>query len=407
MTAARLRRPARRGPAAAGGAGVLAACAALLVAGTWPAAAVDYYRSDAYGTRLARLDGDPAVHRGYALAVDTPGEAQAAGLSARRRLLQAGAVIAEWRRRADGDGSVERELAADRVVAERRYDAAGRLLEERRFSAAGDLLRRAVLIYRGGMLRRIERYDGAGALTATERYDLTIIGRLRRFSHSPVDPAEPADPAGSAASDGLADAAAAATSIDFLFFRGELIEERRRAGGAEVILRFRDGAPLATERWRGERLISEGGAGARIDHAAGTRTETTVDAAGRVESERVYDVAAGEDGARLVEERRYRYRADGSVLALRVIGESGREAVDYEFGDDGRLLREQVRRRGRLVRVTTYRSPEERVVEVHAESDTVLRVTWRGDEPIREELLRGGEVVRTRDLQPDTAPGTS
>ena len=399
MTAARLPRPAGRRPAAAGRFGVLAACAALLVSGTWPAAAVDYYRSDAHGTRLARLDGDPAGHRGYALAVDTPDEAQAAGLSARRRLLQAGALITEWRRRAAGDGSVEHELEAGQVVAERRYDAAGRLLEERRFSAAGNLVRRAVLVYRAGALRRIDRYDGAGALTATEEYDLTSSGRLRRFSHTPVEPSVPDGPAGPGTAGG--------TSVDFLFFRGELIEERRREGDAEVILRLRGGEPLATEQWQGERLVSEGSAGARIDHAAATRTETTVDAAGRVESERVYDVAAGEDDARLVEERRYRYRADGSVLSLQVIGASGREAVDYEFGDDGRLVRERVRRRGRLVRVTSYPSPEERVVEVHAEDDTVLRVTWRGDEPIREELLHGGEVVRTRELTAGAAPGTS
>ena len=403
MTAARLQRPARRRPAAAGGFSVLAACAALLVCGAWPAAAVDYYRSDAYGTRLARLDGDPAEHRGYALAVDTANEAQAAGLSARRRLLRAGAVIAEWHRRADGngdgDGSVEHELAAGQVVAERRFDAAGRMLEERRFSAAGHLVRRAVLIYRGGMLRRIDRYDGAGALTATEEYDLTSSGRLRRFSHTPVDPS---------VSDGTAAAGSAAgTSVDFLFFRGELIEERRRAGGAEVILRFRGGEPLATEQWQGERLVSEGSAGTRIDHAAATRAETTLDDAGRVESERVFDVAAGEDGDRLVEERRFRYRPDGSVLSLQVIGRSGREAVDYEFAEDGRLLRERVRRRGRLVRVTSYPSPAERVVEVYGERDTVLRVTWRGDQPMREELLRGGEVVRTRELAPGAAPGTS
>ena len=399
MIAAGLQRPAGRRRDAAGRFRGLAACAALLVSGTWPAAAVDYYHSDAHGTRLARLDGDPAVHRGYALAVDTPGEAQAAGLSARRRLLQAGAVIAEWRRRADGDGSVEHELEAGRVVAERRYDAAGRLLEERRFSAAGNLVRRAVLAYRGGTLRRIDRYDGAGVLTATEEYDLTSSGRLRRFSHTPASPPVADAEAGTGTTAG--------TSVDFLFFRGELIEERSRAGDAEVILRFRRGEPPATEHWQGERLISEGSAGARIDHAAATRTETTVDAAGRVESEHVYDVAAGEDGARLVEQRRYRYRADGSVLSLQVIGASGREAVDYEFGDDGRLVRERVRRRGRLVRVTSYPSPEERVVEVHAEGDTVLRVTWRGDEAIREELLRGGEVVRTRELAPGAAPGAS
>ncbi len=393
MTATRFRRLAARGRAAAtGGISALAACAALLLAGTPPAAGVEYYRSDAYGTRLAPLHGDSAGHPGYALAVDTPDEAKAAGLAARRQLLQGGTVITEWRRSTDGDGSVESELHTGELVAERRYDAAGRLIEELHF-AAGDLLRRAVLTYSGGMLRRIQRYDGAGTLTATENYELTSSGRLRGFSHTP---------AGAAATG--ATGALAGTSLGFLFHRGELVEERRRTGDAEVIERFRGGEQLAAERWRGEQLVSERSAGARIDHPGGTRTDTTVDDAGRVESERVYDITDGED-ARLLEERTYGYRDDGTVLSVQVIGASGTETVDYQFGDDGRLVREQVRRRGRLVRVVTYLSPDERVVEVHAAGGTVLRVLWRDGEPIREQLLRGGEVVRSRDLAPDTAPG--
>ena len=393
MTATRLQRPTARGRAvAAGGCAAFAACAALLLAGTPPAAAVEYYRSDAHGTRLARLDGDPASHPEYALAVDAAGEAQAAGLAARRRLLRAGTVVTEWRRSADGDGSVERELQAGQVVAERRYDDAGRLLEESHFAAGGDVLRRAVLIYRGAALRRIQRYDGGGELTATEDYELTSSGRLRGFSHTPADPSGTADTAETAV-------------VHFLFHQGELVEERRRAGQAEVILRFRGGEQLAAEQWRGEQLVTARSAGARIDHRRGTRTETTVDGAGRVETERVYDIAGGEDAARLLEERSYRYRDDGTVRSLQVIGQSGRETVDYEFGDHGRLLREQVRRRGRLVRVVSYPSPGERVEEVHGADNTVLRVIWRDDQPIREELVSDGEVVRSRDLAPGAAPG--
>ena len=393
MTATRLQRPAARGRAvAAGGFTALAACAALLLAATAPAAAVEYYRSDAHGTRLSRLDGDPAAHPGYALAVDAPDEAQAAGLAARRRLLHAGAVVGEWRRTAHGDGSVERELQAGQVVAERRYDDAGRLLEESRFAVGGELLRRAVLIYRGAALHRIHRYDGAGELAATEDYELTSSGRLRGFSHTPAETAGTAETAGPAV-------------VRFLFHQGELVEERRRAGEVEEILRFRGGEQLAAEQWHGDSLVSERSAGARIDHPGGTRTETTVDGAGRVETERVYDIADGEDAVRLLEERSYRYRDDGTVLSLQVIGQSGMETVDYEFGDDGRLVREQVRRRGRLVRVISYPSPRERVEDVHAAGNTVLRVTWRDGERIREELLSDGEVVRSRDLSPGLAPG--
>jgi hypothetical protein len=372
---------------------VLAACAALLLAGAAPAAAVEYYRSDAHGTRLARLDAGPAAHAGYTLAVDTPDEALAAGLLARRRLFSAGAVVTEWRRAADGDGSVEREVQAGRVVAERRYDSGGRLLAESFFDPAGELLRRAELTYQDGALRRIHHYDAAGEVTATEEYEVTRGGRLRGFSFTPA---------------GAADSAI----VHFLFHRGELLEERRREGDAEVILRFRDGEQLADEQWRGEQLVTEASGGARVDVAGATRTETTLDDAGRVVSERKYDIADG-DGApgRLREERHYRYRDDGSVLSLQVVGPSGRETTDYEFGDDGRLLREKVRRRGRLVQMIAYPAPGERVEEVYGAGGTVLRVIWRDDKPIREELLSDGEVVRTRDLdsatEADADPGAA
>lgn len=408
MTAARVQPEYRhrlptalRGQVAAAGELALAVCAVLLLIGAPPAAAIEYYRSNAHGTRLARLAGDPAVHTGYTLAVDAPEEAQAAGLVARRRLLNAGSLVAEWRRRADGEGSVERELQANDVVAERRFGAGGRLLEERRFDAAGHLLWRAVLTYAGGALRSIHRYDGAGQLTATEEYELTSDGRLRGFSHTPAPAAESSDVPVTAE-------APVRSILHFLFHRGELIEERRREGDGEVIVRFRDGEQRAAE-WRGEHLVSERGAGARIDHAGGTRTETSVDAAGRVQSERVWDIADGDGdgdgGERLREERTYRYRADGSLVSMQVIGRAGLEVTNYDFGDDGRLVREQVRRRGRLVRVTSYPAPGERVEEVHARGNTVLRVIWRDGEPIREELLADGEVVRFRDLSPGAAPG--
>ena len=392
MTVTKTRLPTRGRRRAAGAIGVLATGAALLRGAAAPAAAVEYYRSDAHGTRLGRLDGNPAARAGYTLAVDAPDEAQAAGLAARRRLLHAGAVVTEWRRTAAGDGSVERELQDGRVVAERRYDSTGRLLDESRFGAAGELLRRAEYIYRGGALRRIDHYDGAGELTATEQYELTRGGRLRAFSYTP---------GGARAAAGTADTAI----VHFLFHHGELLEERRREGDAEVILRFRGGEQQAAEQWRGDQLVTERSVGARVDIPGGTRTEATLDDAGRVASERVYDVAGGDQDARLREERRYRYRADGTVLSLQVIGPSGLETTDYEFGDDGRLVREQVRRRGRLVRVIAYPASGERVEEVHGGDDTVLRVIWSNDEPVREELLRAGEVVRTRDLAPAAETG--
>ena len=165
-------------------------CAAAALALAWVAAApliaADYYRADRFGTPLELLDGDPGSGAGFVLAVDTAEEAQAVGLQARRRLLQGGETVHEWRRTAAGEGSLEQELVAGSMVAERRYDGAGLLREERRFAATGELHRRNVLRYRRSTLHRVETYDAAGALLATDSFDLTAAGRLRRFTRTPV-----------------------------------------------------------------------------------------------------------------------------------------------------------------------------------------------------------------------------
>ena len=378
-------------------AGAVAALTWLL--GTTPLAAVDYYRTDRFGTPLALLDGAPGSGAGTVLAVDTAAEAAAAGLVARRRLLNGGETVHEWRRTDAGGGSLEQELEQGRVVAERRYDAAGLLLEERHFSATGALKWRDVLAYRGASLHQVQSYDAAGALLATDRYELTAAGRLRRFTRVPASGPNGIEPS---------------TVLSLVFRRGDLIEERHGTGDAELIVRSAAGSQYAREQWAGERVVAEhrsprAAAGelateTSSDRRAGTRNETTYDAGGRPVTERVYALPDAEgDGSRLLEERSYRYHADGSLAFLEVAGERGIETYDYRYDAAGRLIREQYRRRGRVVRVTTFPAPGEQVDEVYSADDTVLRVFWRDQVRQREELLRDGAVIRTRDPAPPEA----
>lgn len=371
--------------------------AVWLLAGA-PLAAVEYFRADRFGTPLAALAGAPGSAAGFVLAVDSAAEAEAAGLAARRLLLKDGAAVREWRRiaAAGGEPELEQELEEGRVVAERRYDAAGLLQEERHFSPAGELRQREVLVYRGSDLRRVERYDAGGALLATDSYDLTAAGRLRRFTRIP------------AAGRGGAGRPAV---LGLVFRAGELIEERHGAGDGELIVRAAGGAEYAREEWAGERLLAAQrpapggpGAGTSFDGRAATRSETIHDARGRPTLVRVYAApAAGAAGA-LLEEQRYQYHPDGTLASLEVDGGRGLETYRYAYDGAGRRVREEYRRRGRLLRVTTFPAPGERVEEVYGADGTVWRVFWRDQTREREELLRAGEVVRTRDLAPLPAP---
>ena len=366
-----------------------------------PLAAAEYYRADRFGTPLEPLDGDPGPGAGFVLAVDTAAEAEAAGLQQRRRLLQGGETVHEWRRKAAGEGSLEQELEAGRMVAERRYDDAGLLLEERRFAAGGGLHRRDVLRYRGSTLYRVETYDGAGALLATDSFDLTAAGRLRRFTRIPAP---------------AVTGATAPSVLSLVFGRGQVIEERHGVGDDELIVRSAGGTEYAREEWAGDRLLAEHrsppaagepAAATSVDGLAGTRTETTSDAAGRPELVRRYAVNGADDGDRLLEERRFHYHPDGSLASLEVAGESGIETYRYTYDAGGRRVREEYRRRGRVVRVSTYPSPEERIDEVYSADDTVLRVFWRDQVRVREELLRDGAVIRTHEPAPSAVGGTS
>lgn len=397
--------PGRRRAAAV--AWLPAAAGAWLLAAA-PLAAVEYYRADRFGTPLTALDGAPDADSGYVLAVDSAAEAAAAGLTARRLLLQGGAEVREWRRSAESaDTELEQELEAGRVVAERRYDAAGLLVDKRSYGVAGELLLLEVLLYRGSDLHRVERYDAEGELLAADDYDLTVSGRLRRFTRLP-------GPAAGAAAAGPA-------VLALVFGDGELLEERHGAGAAELIVRTAEGAEYAREEWAGDQLlaarrpvpavpaapIASGAPRAEtsFDGRAGTRSETTLDDQSRPAVVRVF--AAGEDAGasgRLLEERRYRYYPEGTLASLEVTGERGLETYVYAYDGAGRRVREEYRRRGRVLRVTTFPAPGEQVDEVYGADGTVLRVFRRDRTPVREELLRDGTVLRARDLTPPPQP---
>ena len=382
-------------------AGTALALAGLLA--TTPLAAAEYYRADRFGTPLAPLAGDPGPGAGFVLVVDTAAEAEAGGLQARRRLLKGGETVQEWRRTAAAGGSLEQELEEGRMVAERRYDGAGLLLEERRFSAAGELRGRDVLRYRGSALYRVETYDAVGGLLTTDSFDLTSAGRLRRFARIPVP---------------AASGSGAPAMLSLVFRRGEVIEERHGAGDVELIVRSAGGTEYAREEWAGERLLAEHrsppatagetATATRVDGLGETRTETTYDAAGRPATVRKYAASdtAGH-GGELLEERIFRYHTDGSLASLEVAGASGIETYRYTYDAGGRRVREEYRRRGRVVRVTTYPTPKERVDEVYSADDTVLRVFWRNQVRVREELLRDGVLIRTHDPAPPPVAGAS
>ena len=351
------------------------------------AAAVDYFEADRFGTALAPLDGSATGRPEWVLAVDSAAEAAAAGLLERRRLLRDGTVLQEWRSAATGAGTVERELQQGRVVAEQVRGPTGLLTEERWFTPDGELQRHDLWSYSGTALRRVDSFDGGGALLASATYALTAAGRLRHFTHTAA-PVEPA-PTGAAAGAGPA-----VHELSLVFRAGDLVELRRADGREELIRRY--------ETPGGRSGDQPSAAPERPARAAApeTRTEISYDAAGRVARMRVYATAAeprpeqrvqGAPQDALLQDRMFHYNDDGTLRLLEVLGSgagsAGRETWAYTYDESGRQIAEEYRRRGAVVRISTFPSATERVDRLYRGGVAFLRQVWRAGVKLSEELL--------------------
>ena len=80
-------------------------------------------------------------------------------------------------------------------------------------------------------------------------------------------------------------------------------------------------------------------------------------------------------------------------------GEQGLEEWRYEYAADGALQREEYRVKGALVKVTRQGPDGTRTEELYREGQPFLRISYEGEEKIREEVLAGGEVVRVREYR--------
>ena len=349
-----------------------AACLAAAAVAGWT---VDYFEADRHGTALAPLAAERAERPGWVLAVDSRAEAAAAGRLARRRLLHGGSVLQEWRTETVAQGTVEREFRHGRVVAERLQGPDGLLLEERRFTPAGELQQRNRWSYSDGGLRHVQSFDGAGEMIAAATYALSTAGRLRHFTHAAGGVTPPPTAAGPGRDPDVYE-------LSLVFAAGNLIEQRLAYGGAELVRRY----PAAGRPEGGPAPAEAASTAPEI----ATGTEVSYDAAGRVARVRVY--ARGADSEpELREERIHHYNSEGMLRLLEVVDArvdgAGRETWEYAYGASGRLLREEYRRRGALVRVSTFPTEEQRVDLFYRRGHAFLRQVWRGGVKLGEELL--------------------
>jgi YD repeat-containing protein len=277
----------------------------------------------------------------------------------------------------------ERVYAAGSLAEERTFDGAGRLLAEKLFSS-GQLSES--LQYRYGLsgLSSVETRGPDGQLRSRERYELGLGGELRRVRRD------------STGGEG-------AQELSLTSGGGRLYEERLSGGGRGLISRYDPEGRVATqETWQGRELqetlelaysLQDPAAGrqpvAAVRTAAGTRTVTRFDPAGREISRQV------SRGGKTVEEWSFRYDAGGNRSQVMRVDERGTRLWSYQYDAAGNLEREEERARGQLEKVVRY-AEDGRVEELYRSGLLFFQVTYRGGLKVLEEFLEGGRVVRSR-----------
>lgn len=360
-----------------------------------------YYRSNEIGIPLEEISESAAaehrfvlVHRGAVEDGDGAGE--------ERLLLDAGRRIRRWVTLRDAGGTLiaESDYADGKLVEERSFDDTGKLTEVSVYDG-GVLASRAAYAYEPRMVQVVVTgSDGAVLQTAT--YELAATGQLRDFAR--VEPG--ADRLG----------------VRFVFAGGTLVEEAVTSGATRLVSRYLAGERYEVEEWRGDvlhavRELERSPDGflvgeTRIEPALDRRTTSRFDAAGRVLE------AITTEGGRQVELVRHDRDAAGRIVTTRRETDAGEERWEYDYvtgpqaasasddtpddTPDDRLRTVRFEQNDELVSVTTYEWPSDddgqptRQADYYRDGAPYLRVHFRGDTRVREQVLRDGQVVRER-----------
>lgn len=194
------------------------------------------------------------------------------------------------------------------------------------------------------------------------------------------------------------------TSVEYRYHDGRLTEEWIDSGSSREQLVYDVAGRLEERtRWAGEEIVERetreywgDGADDRIRRmvVASRDRDTTYR---YDESGRLLGSSVSLDGA-LDLERSRRYE-DGLLVEEREERGGVERVWRYEYDDDGILRQERISENDRLVRVVDHLVAEQeytRVERLYRDGAEILRAYYRGEDRLLEEVMRDGEVVRTR-----------
>jgi hypothetical protein len=357
-------------------------CVMLFTAG--PLSSVELYGSNAVGIQGDRLEPGDSDMPEYVLEVSADGSSEV------RRLLHEGVEIRRVETLRDGTTVTERTYEEDLLQREtiRRDD--GTFLREALFSD-GEFIELWEFIYEGELLVAREVVGPGDVLMYRETYSYWRDGTLRAIVKEE----------------------GSQVRTEYRYRDGRLEEEwvsrpgeaerfEFDSGGRLVIRELHVGDELAEQEVRLYWAADSASVLKEVVVSEGDRiTRRGYDERGRLTSEQV------EESGRIIRELTRVFAED--LLVREVETDSrGQRSWEYAYTEEGERERETYREDGELVEVTHLvlaadQAPADRMVELFNRGQAVLRVYYEGQTRTREEVIRDGEVIRTREFAQNAA----
>ena len=336
------------------------------------------YRSNVLGMELEELAASEIPTEGYALRVsEEDGRVE-------RRLYRDGEVIQRvvQERGASGALRVERVFESGTLAREEGFTDDGLRSYRREYDEDGELLRELRYEYEDGKLaqRRVLGPEG------NERYTDTMFyypsAGLRRLQRVWADGDE--------------------RVVRYSVVNGNVLQERFESDSGGRLVRYDEAQRAVYEReWSGDAVVRE----ERLSYEGDSRTPTQsvetlprqeqrrekrYDGEGRVIEELVYE------DDRLVREVETSYGPEGK--RERIVRTRGRvERHTFSYVDET-LAEERVYVNGELSRSIAYSGERSRVERRYRDGEVFVRIYYEGGTAVREEIIRNGTVVETREL---------
>ena len=87
------------------------------------------------------------------------------------------------------------------------------------------------------------------------------------------------------------------------------------------------------------------------------------------------------------EKKKVIHDEEGRIINMRILGEKGAEEWDYEYDEEGDMLKEVYTVKGTLVQITIYTGEDTWYKDIYKDGRVFLRVYYEKEEKVKEEFF--------------------